>query len=283
MISTKPTTAFALALFLLLPSFAAGQQRPLLTEDPETIGSGRILLEVGVEADADLFFPVSGLEGNLLGMPLIGASFGISSIAELQFDGGYRRLGIDARRDAPLAHLVNVTGNTTSDIEGSVIATKIRIVPEGVSRPAVGVRFATKLPTASNANGIGLDTSDFFATVLMAKTVRSVRTVGNLGLGILGDPTRGDRQNDVITYGFSMARAISNAAELVGEVNGRINTRGGEAPPGTDSRAMLRLGTRYTISGWRADASVLFGMTPNDPVIGGAIGFTYVFNGFKVP
>ena len=55
--------------------------------------------------------------------------------------------------------------------------------------------------------------------------MQSIRVVGNVGLGILGDPTRGDRQNDVLTYGLSLARALTQAAEVVGEVNGRFDTR----------------------------------------------------------
>ena len=70
--------------------------------------------------------------------------------------------------------------------EDIVVATKIRMVGEGVARPAFGVRFATKLPNASNESGLGLDTADVHASVLVAKTVQSVRTVGNVGLGILG-------------------------------------------------------------------------------------------------
>ena len=31
-----------------------------------------------------------------------------------------------------------------------------------------------------------------------------VRVVGNVGLGILGDPTDGQRQNDVLTYGSDL-------------------------------------------------------------------------------
>ena len=88
----------------------------------------------------------------------------------------------------------------------------------------------------------------------MAKTVQSVRIVGNVGLGILGDPTRGDRQNDVLTYGLSFARAVPQAAELVGEVNGRADTRAGDPPPGTESRSTVRFGGRYTIGTLRADA-----------------------------
>jgi hypothetical protein len=157
------------------------------------------------------------------------------------------------------------------------------MVSEGVNRPSFGIRFATRLPNAGNESGLGLDTTDFLATLLVGKTVRSVRIVGNGGLGILGDPSRGDRQNDVLLYGFSLARAITQAAELVGEVNGRLDMRAGDPPPGTESRSMLRLGARYTIGSWRADGALLVGLTSRDPNIGAAAGFTYVFNAFRVP
>ena len=112
--------------------------------------------------------------------------------------------------------------------------------PRASARPAFGVRFATKLPNASNESGLGLDTTDFFASVLVGED----RPVGpdrrqRRRLGILGDPTRGDRQNDVLTYGVSFARALTQAAEVVGEINGRVNTRDGEPPPGTESRSVV--------------------------------------------
>src|SRR4030095_3039388 len=129
------------------------------------------------------------------------------------------------------------------------------------ARPGFGIRFATKLPNASNESGLGLDTTDFYASLLAAKTVESVRIVGNIGTGILGDPTRGDRQNDVLTYGLSFARAISEGGEVVGEVNGRVNTRDGVPPPGTESRSMLRVGGRYTTGTVRVDGALLVGVT----------------------
>ena len=142
--------------------------------------------------------------------------------------------------------MVTATGSSTSSVEDFVVGTKIRMVSEAPGRPSFGVRFATKLPNASNESGLGLDTMDFYASMLVAKTVRSVRIVGNGGVGILADPTRGDRQNDVVTYGISLARALTNAAEIVGEVNGRFDTRAGDPPPGTESRSLFRVGARYT-------------------------------------
>ncbi len=271
-------------MLLTTAAVAHAQQRPLLTEDPETVGAGRILLEAGVDYGRDVRYPVSGLQGHLLRAPVFGVSIGLSSIAELQIDGGVNnRLSITGRTAAPLSDMLAVSGASTRSVEDIVVATKIRLTPEGASRPSLGLRFATKLPNASNESGLGLDTTDFFAAVLVAKTVQSVRVVGNVGLGILADPTRGDRQNDVVTYGLSFARALTGAAEVVGEWQGRLDVRAGDPPPGTDSRGTIRIGARYTVGGWRGDLGATLGLTDRDPTIGIGAGFTYVFSAFNIP
>jgi hypothetical protein len=267
-----------------LPLTAYAQQRPLVTEDPETVGAGRVLLEGGIEYARDAEYPVSGLQGNLLRLPILGISVGVSSIAEIQIDdASYQRLSIASRRLAPLSSLVTATGASTSDAEDLLIGAKIRIAPEGARRPAFGFRFATRLPNAGNESGLGLDTTDFLASLLVGKTTQSIRFVGNIGVGILGDPTDGNRQNDVVTYGVSFARAITNAAEVVGEINGRANTRSGGPLPGTESRGVARIGARYTVGGWRADGALLLGMTTDDPGVGVTAGFTYAFTAFRIP
>jgi hypothetical protein len=275
----------AAAVWLLMtctPGRAEAQQRPLVTEDPESIGAGRIMLEAGFDWGQDETFPASGLSGNLWRMPTVGVSFGISSIAELQIDTGYQWLSIDERQPAPFADLVE-PGDSTSAVLDVVVATKVRFVSESGGRPGFAVRFATKLPNASNESGLGLDTTDFLATLLVGKTAGSVRIVGNIGMGILGDPTRGDKQNDVLLYGVSVARAFTERAELVGELNGRAHTAGGEAPPGTESRGQVRFGGRYTRGAVRFDAALVAGLTSDDASIGFSTGLTYVFNAFKVP
>jgi len=276
---------FALLASLALPRQAFAQQRPLVTEDPEPVGAGRVLIEGGLDIARNQEYPVSGLEGNLLRLPTIGISVGISSIAELQIDGGlYDRLNITKRNPlAPLASALTVTGDSTHDVSDVVIATKIRMLAETAGRPALGIRFATKLPNASNEHGLGLDTTDFHITLLGAKTVQSIRVVGNFGVGILADPTVGNRQNDVIDYGVSFARAVTQEAELVGELNGRASTRSGTPFPGTESRGILKLGGRYTRGSVRLDAGVFLGLTSIDATIGFTTGFTYVFNAFTLP
>jgi hypothetical protein len=280
----RAVCAVLLVLVLGLARSTAAQQRPLVTEDPEPVGAGRVLLEGGFDYSTDQVFPVSGLQGNLTRIGTIGVSVGISSIAEFQIDGGfYNSLKISERNAAPLTRLLTATGDTVHDVEDFVVATKIRLMPETPRHPAFAMRFATKLPNGENEKGISLDTTDFYVSLLGAKTVQSVRIVGNVGLGILSDPTAFDRQNDVLTYGTSFARAITDHAEFVGEINGRWSTRSGGAFPGTETRSLLNLGGRYTRASLRLDGAVFFGLTTLDPTIGFGAGFTYVFNAFQVP
>jgi hypothetical protein len=274
----------AVCLLSLCAASAFAQQRPLVTEDPETVGAGRLLIEGGFDVAHDYQNPVSGLKGNLVTVPTIGVSIGLSSIVELQIDGGiYNSLSISSRNpDAPNAGLLNITGDSTHDVSNAVLGTKIRILAETASRPAIGIRFATKLPNASNEKGIDLDTTDVSGALLFAKTIQSIRVVGNLGAGILTNPTSGVGQNDVLIYGLSFARAVTQAAELVGELNGRASMRT-TAFPGTESRGILKIGGRYTQGPVRLDAGVFLGLTTLDPTIGFTAGFTYVFNAFQVP
>jgi hypothetical protein len=277
--------SLSFVLFLALGSPLHAQQRPLLTEDPETVGAGLVLLEAGFDVQRGLFYPVSGLEGNLLRAPVLGVSLGVGPFAELQVDGGfYNRLNITSRAPAPLSDHLEIDGDRTTDVEDLVLGTKLRLLSEGPSHPALGIRFATRLPNAGNESGLGTDTLEFNVSALIGKTVRSLRVVGNVGLAVFGDPTRGDRQGDLLTYGFSLARALRQGLEVVGEVNGRyVGTGPEDTPPGGENRAAMRFGTRFTTGTFRLDAGAIVGMTSRDPSIGFTAGFTWVFRAFTTP
>jgi hypothetical protein len=263
---------------------AFGQQRPLQTEDPETIGSGRALIEAGIDYDRDVYLPVSGLRGNLLTMPSFGVSLGVSSIAEIQVDWGvYQKLKItDQVAGAPLSHMLELDGDTTDDFGDVRIGAKVRLLSETARRPAIGSWFSTRLPNAGNESGLGKDVQDFASALTFGKTVQSVRVVANIGLLMIGKPTEAAAQDDLLIYSLSVARAISPAAEVVGEFVGRANFAN-IITPGAEDRGLLRFGTRYTINGVRLDAGLLLGLTPRDPEIGFTGGFTWVFNAFSVP
>lgn len=264
------------------PVFA--QQRPLETEDPEVIGAGRMLIEFGVDHQRDVYNPVSGLRGNLLIVPALGVSLGVSSIAEIQMHvGGFQQMDITDRvLTAPFAGLVRVDGTRSKDLEDMQIGAKVRLLGETATRPSIATRFSTRLPNAGNESGLGRDLQDFSTSVLIAKTIQSVRVVGNVGLLMLGNPVQPAAQDDLLFYNLSVARAVSQAAEVVGEFVGRTNFAR-TTTPGAEDRGLLRFGARYTQSSVRVDGGLMLGLTPRDPEVGFTVGLTWVFNAIHIP
>lgn len=281
---TRILTTFILALGLAAARPALAQQRPLQTEDPETVGSGRALIETGIDYQRDVYLPVSGLRGTHVTMPAFGLSLGVSSIAEIQFDWGiYQKLNITEQvAGAPLSHLVQIDGDSTEDFGDIRIGAKMRLLSETARRPAIGSWFSTRLPNASNESGLGKDVQDFSSALTIGKTIQSVRVVANIGMLMIGRPTEAVAQDDLLIYSLSVARAISQNAELVGEFAGRANFAN-IVTPGAEDRGLLRFGARYTKSGVRLDGGILLGLTSYDPAIGLTAGLTWVFNAFQVP
>lgn len=273
-----------LAGTLAMAGTAAAQQRPLVTEDPRTVGGGQILVETGVDWMRAVAFPVSGLRGDLVSGPTIGISVGVGPIAEIQIDGSpYRQLSITERRPAPLSPILKVDGTTTSAVDDVVIATKLRLLNEHGARPSLGLRFATRLPNASNESGLGQDTTDFYMSVLVGKTIGRVRWVGNAGLAIVGDPIVAARQEDLLTVGMSLAAALGRGFEVVTEYNGRMNLAASSPVPGTENRGVARAGLRVTRGALRLDAAGLFGATSTDLDLGATAGLTWTFRAFSMP
>lgn len=266
------------------PVPALAQSRPLVTEDPETVPAGFILLETGVDFFHGAVYPVSGLTGTLTRIGTFGFSFGVSSIAEIQIDGGLLNRLVISRVDPalPLGPNFTVNATATSTFEDLSVGAKVRFLSETERRPAMAVRFATRLPLVGVDTGLGTGTTDFTAGVALAKTVRSVRVAVNVGLGIMGDPVEGDRHNQLFTYGTSVARAVGGGAEVVAELNGRLDLGSDTPPIGTDSRAGVRVGGRFTHGPVRFDGALLLGLTDRDPTWGLTVGATWVFKAFTV-
>lgn len=253
---------------------ADAQQRPLQTQDPEVIGDGRLLVEAGVETGANILYPVSGLTGDHVALP-VGVSIGLGRTVELQVDAGYQWLSIDRRDLAPLDARVR-EGDRTSDVIDAVIATKIRMLAEGARRPAVGVRFATELPNASNESGLGLDTLNFSAALLVGKTVGAYRIVGNAGVALLSDVLQGSLQEDAFVGGVSVARALTPSLDAVAEFAGRQVLFADVPPIGAEPRGAIRAAVRYTRGPWRVDAGLVVGTTRQEPDIGVIAGITWI-------
>ncbi len=270
--------ASASIVVLAVPVMA--QPRPLRTEDPESIGAGKIAVHMGVDYLRDQSFPVSGLRGHHTNVPNIGLRFGYGE-AEFQVEHASRQhLRVTERFPAPLSADVTFDGDSTSDFEDLVVGAKVRILSETAKRPSIGFHLATRLPNANTRSGLGPNTLAFHNSVLIGKSFGLVRVVGNAGLGIFGDPTSGTRQNDVVLYGFSVSGNLPWSIQAVGEVNGYLNRRTRNVPPGTSTSGFGRTGIRYRRGALQFDGAVVFGLQDRDGTVGLTTGVTVIFPGF---
>ena len=187
----------------------------------------------------------------------LGISFGISSIAELQIDGGLysTSASLRARPGAagPPARLHRRLDPRRRDI---VIATKIRLAAEAPGHPAFGLRFATKLPNASNESGLGLDTTDFHVTGADRQD-RAVDSHSSATSASASSAIRraGIDQNDVLLYGVvGRARRPRRDRNRRRDQRPRQHAQARRAA-GTESRATVRLGGRVTTGTVRLDGA----------------------------
>jgi len=168
---------------VLTAGTASAQQRPLNTEDPETLTTGLILIEAGFDHLRDVYYPLSGLQGNLTRLPTIGISVGIGPIAEIQIDGGpYNRLSITSRGDGPLKSVLDFTGDRTTDVEDIVVATNVpindRVAIHTKQAPYMTYVVAARVPPGSVANALLWDTLDAYHYVRLDKADGEMLIVG---------------------------------------------------------------------------------------------------------
>ena len=255
------------------------QQRPLLTEDVDIIPPGTMRIEAGIDYMQGAKFPASGLTGDLTRVGVIGINIGFAPNVEFQIEGVAQNfLSINTRGPAAIPLTLAPGVNSANDIGDFTLATKIKLRSETRRGPSLGFRFGVQLPNSNQERGIGLNQTNAFGSILIGKKFgRDGRfnTFGNLGVAILTAPTTLFSQNDVITYGLAGIFRLNRQFSLAGEVNGRINTRPGNGPLGTESQSEARLGMQIRASGLRFDFAGIKGLTDFSPNSGVTIGVTY--------
>src|SRR5262245_39340565 len=249
-----------------LPAFA--QQRPLVTEDVQTVKPGAVRFEAGFDFLQDKDYPVSGLNGDLARLGVVSLTFGLASNVEVEAGGVIQNfLNINRRFRTSAVPLQLSRANSTRDTGDFYLATKIKLRGETRRAPALGFRFGVELPNSNQSRGIGLNQTNFYAAALVAKSLGKVRLIGNLGLGILSSPIDASgnvspfTQNDVALFGLAGAYEIHRRLTLVGEVNGRYSARK-SAPLGTESDGAARLGARIHAGQLTWDVAGLRGLHP---------------------
>ena len=276
----RRAAALAVTLATAVAAPAPGQVRPLRTVDPLPVATGTVVAELGVEFQHGRTFPLSGLTGDLVGLPTVALTFGFGR-AEFRVESGYDLLFIDERDpDAVFADLIESNGDFVRDVRDPVISTKLLLRHETRLQPAMAIRVATKLPSTGNGSGLGTDAIDVFLGVLAGKDLGATRLAVNVGLGVLSAPTEGHRQNDVLQYGVSLARPVGERLELVAEAAGRADFKDRDLP-GTGSEGQARLGLRWTAGRWRLDAAAIRGLHEVDAAWGVTVGVTTSMETFE--
>ena len=270
----------ALLFVLVSASAVAAQQRPLITEDVDIIPPGSVRFEAGIDFLQDVKRPLSGLTGDQTRVGVISINVGLSPNVEFQIDGVAQNfLSINTQTIPSPITLSFVPGTTsTNDFGDFTLSTKIKIRSETRNGPSLGFRLGIQLPNSNQSRGIGVNQTNAFGTVLVGKKFGKdarVNLFGNLGIGILTAPLEEFTQNDVLLYGIAGIVRIHKQFNIAAEVNGRANTRGGNAPLGTESQSEARLGMQIKASGLRFDFAGIAGLSEFSPRSGVTFGVTY--------
>jgi len=274
--------AFTLVLFPNASSLLA-QQRPLQTQEPTILPPGTVSLQFGFDFLQNAKFPLSGLRGDLTSLGVLGINTGLGEIVEFQMQGTvYDSLSINQRSTTPLNLTLNSGGTATSDFGDLSLSTKILLVSEKKHFPALAFRPTVQLPNASAAKGLGLDSTQFYGTLLAGKHLGKLNAFANAGLGILSNPVEAAVQNDVLVYGVGGIYPITPAVNLASEVYGRWSTREQDAPLGTESQSLFRLGVQINGLGFRWDIGGVAGLAESSPHSGITFGVTKEFRAFRI-
>src|SRR5205085_8970870 len=158
----------ACLIFIISTSvFAFAQQRPLLTEDVDTIPEGSFEIAAGVDFLQNAKFPLSGLKGDLTRVGDIRIRTGFSPNVEFQIEGVMQNfLAINSASATPPIPLT-LSGNSTNDTGDFMLSTKIKLRNETAVLPAVGFKFGFQMPNSNQARGIGTNQINVFGKFLV--------------------------------------------------------------------------------------------------------------------
>ena len=258
-----------LAAALAIAGIGAADDRPL---QPQHIGlhtgallfpaPGVLVASIGAEYLPEVTNDLAGVEGELFRAPTLDLQLALADRAMFQVTWpAYNRLRVHRQLDPP--PLGRRLGRVSSDWGDVTVATLIRLAPQHRGWPAAGLRFAAKLPNTNEKLGIGENTTDVFATALLARSFGGhVGLFTDLGLGILTEPATLFAQKDVFTYGVMADGRVSHEVHFVSEVTGQRARR--EPRPGTVNHSELRAGLEWCRRSFHVGALAVHRLTGQD-------------------
>lgn len=212
-------TLFAVSALGAGQAAAISLLQPTGLEDAVTLGAGKGSFRLGVSylEDSPLLFQREGTDRTQISVPEMELRLGLG-----------KRVEVMARYD--LLH-VNQTGQDGELGSGDLLlGTKINLLQEDLQLPAIGLRFATKLPAASEKDGLGTGATDVFVDLLATRNFPLFSVYGNLGLAVLGNPAGEQEEKLHYAAGVSIPFQASGITVLAGieglDLNDSLNDRG---------------------------------------------------------
>jgi len=229
-------------LILAIPSYAV---RPLATEDSGTLGSGIWEIETGTtynetkENDKDAEFAVS-------------IKYGVLEMLDVGVEVPYLILN------------ENVSG--VGDAELSI---KFNVFEESESLPAFSLSAGTTLTTGNEEEGLGSESSDTSATVVLSKTFGDKAVHFNIGY-----TTIGETEGSSVSYGAAIVFNFVEGANILGEIVGESVETDGETESVLDSL----IGVNWELYDFLvADAGLTIGLSDLSPRNRATAGLTFSF------
>ncbi|MDI6782656.1 MAG: hypothetical protein QME64_01000 [bacterium] len=252
-------TGFILGGFNLV---FAGYERPLITESAEITPYGSIEVRTGFNylKNITLLFQSEDKKWDVIHLPTIGVSVGLGDWIEVQTD--FDLIYQDNEQD---------NGFDVGDLK---LWTKIKLLSETGTRPAVAIKFGMKLPNADNTRNFGTDESDNFGMLILSKHILGVESRLNLGIGILGNPNELSKQDDVLLYGLGFVKPIYGALNAVAEITGITNSHDG------NDRSSLRAGIQLPQKWITWDIAGSIGLDDRSEDWSATAGATFAFQAF---
>ncbi len=162
---------------------------------------------------------------------------------------------VEVQATAILISAVDNPGGTEFGFGDWTLGTKIHLLSEQGKRPALALLWEVKIPVASNEDGIGTDETDFFAHVLLSKHLgERHRFDVNVGVGLLGDPTKNSAQDDVLMFSAAWSGQLSEKNVIGAELLARDGFRENDSP------ALMRGIYRRIVGRWSISAAVAAGL-----------------------
>jgi hypothetical protein len=278
------TAVFVLAIVLSFPCETSAESLlPLSTETAGTLPRGMAEAILGAGYFEDLRFPPFTPAGALREQHLTMApefAFRVAAGSWAEIQASFDIVTVDESTASGQTRRNTGPGDAQ-------ISTKIRVLSENSSRPALGLRFVTKLPNANVKNRLGTDEADFHFQGLVSKDFGPLSTHLNLGVSLLGNPGpvlgAPDRsaagQDDLLNYSVALVSRplptpvrMEYLLRLFTGIDGLANSRFG------NDRATARFGLQMRHGALTVYSGVSAGLITASENFGLAAGVIYALD-----